>query len=407
MTDWADDSDSTAATPVAGAPVPSANRADPGWYPDPWAAGQHRYWNGTDWTTHAFPDGPGSPSRYSEVAPAAAPSEYDRPTVSVTTSPWARDEPTQVYPAPEWSPPATWSDWHPPGPSGGGEWLSEPRSNWPPTGTTLVALLLLVVLVVGGISYGATYLALRKDKSVAQATIPTIPVLPTTPGTGGTPGTSNSPSLNPTTPTTPSVPADPAAAALSQMVVNQSDVPSSVSVQPLPGGDQVSQQITLDLCNGTFASEALRSARLQVSVVDIQGDIPLSTEAVLYRNPAATAQAFTELQTTAANCPSTPVTSPVGEPTVITKFNATPDGAWPQVAGIDRLAYDFNTTDAMAQTHHTVAVYLRRGRLLMGVYFSQPDTAQVPVSGQTAIPAIVNVFAGRMAAQPAAIANGG
>jgi hypothetical protein len=76
------------------------------------------------------------------------------------------------------------------------------------------------------------------------------------------------------------------------------------------------------------------------------------------------------------------------------------------VAGVDRLAYDFNTIDAMGQSHHTVAVYLRRGRFLMGVYFSQPDTAQVPVSGQTTIPAIVNVFAGRMAAQPAAIANG-
>ena len=189
------------------------------------------------------------------------------------------------------------------------------------------------------------------------------------------------------------------------MVVNQNDVPSTVSVQPLNGGDQVNGQTTLDLCNGTFPSESLRSARLQVSVVDIQGDIPLGTEAVSYQNPAATAQAFAELKAVAANCPSTPVPSPVGEPTVTTKFAAAPDGAWPQVPGVDRLAYDFTTVDAMGQSHHTVAVYLRRGRFLMGVYFAQPDAAQVPVSGQTSIPSIVNVFAARMAAQPAAIAN--
>ena len=407
MTDWVDDSDNAdAVAPTPAAPVPPAvTQANPGWYPDPWTAGQHRYWNGTAWTTHAFPDGPGGPDRYAHAAVpnAGTTSEYDRPTVSTPVSPWAREEPTQAYPAAEWSPSNTWADWQPPPavPPGTEAWSPEKKSSWPPTGGVLVALLLLIVLVVGGVSMGATYLALRKpSKSVAQATIPTIPAQPSSPTTPGqTPTT-------PASPSTPSAPADATTAALAQMVVNQNDVPGTVSVQALVGGDQVSGQTTLDLCNGTFASESLRSARLQVAVVDAQGDTPISTEAVAYVNPAATLQAFTELKATAANCPSGPVVSPVGEPTVSTKFNAAPDGSWPQVTGVDRLAFDFSSTDSTGQAHHSVAVYLRRGRLLMGIYFSQPDGAQTAVSNQTTIPGIVNVFAERMAAQPAAIANG-
>jgi hypothetical protein len=163
---------------------------------------------------------------------------------------------------------------------------------------------------------------------------------------------------------------------------------------------------TLDLCNGTYPSEKLRTARLQVDGFDSQGTVPLSTEAVLYANPAATAQAFAELTDVAAKCPSGPVTSHVGDPTLSTHFNAAPDGAWPQVATVQRLAFDFITTDQAGQTQHSVATYLRRGRVLMGIYFAQPDAPQAAVSGQTTIPGIVNVFANRMAQLPASVVNG-
>jgi hypothetical protein len=133
----------------------------------------------------------------------------------------------------------------------------------------------------------------------------------------------------------------------------------------------------------------------------------LSTEAVLYSNPAATTQAFSELKSAAANCPSGPVVSPVGEPTMSTKFNPAPDGSWPSVPGVERLAYDFVTTDDTGQTQHTAAVYLRRGRVLMGIYFPRPDGAQPPVRGQTTMAGIVNVFATRMGQLPTAVVKGG
>jgi hypothetical protein len=250
----------------------------------------------------------------------------------------------------------------------------------------VVAILLLVPLIVGFSSFAGFYFATRgQSKPVAQ-TSPPPATTPTTPGSA--PGTTLAP-------------------ALSGLGLTQSDVASGVTVQQLQNGDQVSaQQATLDLCNGTFPSESLRTARLQVVAVDAQGNNVLSTETVSYSSAAATAQAFSELAATATKCPASPVTSPVGEPTVTTHFNAPPDGAWPQVATVQRLAFDFVSTDQTGQSQHSVAVYLRRGRVLMGIYFDQPDAAQSSVAGQTTIPGIVNIFAARMAQLPAAVVNG-
>jgi hypothetical protein len=205
--------------------------------------------------------------------------------------------------------------------------------------------------------------------------------------------------LTPSTPST-TTPTDPSSAALSRIGLTQQDVGSTVNVQTISQGRSLGQP-TLDVCNGTYPSESLRTSRLQVAASDGQANTLLSTEAVLYRNAAATQQAFSELAATASNCPSTPVPSPVGQPTVITKFNAAPDGSWPQVQGVQRQAYDFVTTDGSGQTTHSVAVYMRRGRILLGLYFAQPDAPQTSVAGQSTIATIQNAFATRIAQLPA------
>ena len=48
-------------------------------------------------------------------------------------------------------------------------------------------------------------------------------------------------------------------------------------------------------------------------------------------------------------------------------------------------------------------MYLRRGRVLMGIYFPRPDGTQSPVAGETTIAGIVNVFANRIAQLPESI----
>jgi hypothetical protein len=193
---------------------------------------------------------------------------------------------------------------------------------------------------------------------------------------------------------------------LGGLILQQRDVPGGLTVSLLDHGADLTVA-TLDLCNGRFASESRRTARRQVAVADDQDNLRLSTEAILYSDPSVGAQAMHELQSVAAHCPPTPVVSPVGEGTAATRFRPAPDGAWPRTPSVERLAYDMVTTDTTTKVPlHTVAVYLRRGRMLMGIYFAQPDGPQPSVDGHTGIAGIVAVFEARMAKVPARVAGG-
>jgi hypothetical protein len=258
----------------------------------------------------------------------------------------------------------------------------------PPPGARSRTGPVLALLLALGLVAGVLGAALLRHNSGPQRTLDTPPR--TSPTTGFI--------RPPTTPTT----VDPVEEALLSLLVGPADVAPTSTVGLLPGGDGLGQA-TLDLCNGAYPSESLRQARLQDVVVDEQSQVTLSTEAVLYRDAAGASQALAEVADVAANCPAEAVASPVGEPRVATHFNARPDGDWPQTDTVTRLAFDLTTTDETGQTEHSVAVYLQRGRVLLGVYFPQPDGPQAPVAGQTSIPGIVGVFAGRVAALPASI----
>jgi hypothetical protein len=399
-----------------------------GWYPDPWTAGQHRFWDGEGWTAHAFPDGAGAlgVNGGHPATPVATPASPTALPATITLPP----------PPPDWQAPASGTpsvDFGPDeGPAG-----APKRSLWPPRGRGLVALLVVVAFAAGLIGSLLIPSHRAPANTAAPAATPTSPgsttpstttpgpngaltpgasgsndlpspgsgELPTSPGSSVAPSPSSPSSPSPTTPS-PGAPTDPNQSALSGLVLQQADVPAAVTVATIPGGTQVSGQATLDLCNGTFASEALRAARLQVAATDANGNEVLSTEAVLYASPAAAAQAMSELKSVAAKCPSTPVASPVGEPTVTTSFNAAPDTAWPPVATVQRQAYDFVTTDQTGQSQHNIAVYLQRGRVLMGIYFAETVGAQATVDGQTTTAAIVHIFENRIAQLPTSTVNG-
>jgi hypothetical protein len=257
-------------------------------------------------------------------------------------------------------------------------------------GAIAVALLLLVSGVVGYAINSRSQS--RNDASAPGTTSPPISV-----PSGGT--------LTPsTTPSTAPASTDPDRAVLGQLVARQADVGPARTVLLITHGNLTSQP-TLDLCNGSFPSEQSRTARLQVAVVNGAGTTLLSTEAVLYRNPAASEQGFAELRKVRAACPNTAVVSPVHEVTAQTTFKAAPDGAWPRTPTVDRQAYDF-VTKAAGQSSASIAVYLRRGRVLVGLYFLQPNAAPGPVAGQTTIAGIVGVFENRLAQLPATVVNG-
>jgi len=259
----------------------------------------------------------------------------------------------------------------------------------PPRLARSVRLLLVALLAIGSAAVGALLVLSTGSSGGSSGTAAAPPSVPAPRLPGGAPAAS----------------ADPDNALLRGLVVQQSDVAATESVVLIPGGNLVAGQVTLDLCNGTFPSESTRTARLQIAEGDAQGNGVLSTEAVLYQSAAATTKAFDELKQAAAKCPSSPVQGANGEPTVKTTFKARPDGSWPQTPTVDRQAYDFVTTDGSGQTQHTIAVYLRRGRALLGVYFPAPDDPQPPVAGKTSIPDIVSLFASRLAALPPEAVN--
>lgn len=347
----------------------------PGWYLDPWDHAQHRYWDGAGWTAETFPNGPGP---------------------SIPGEPYWRAEPQPVSeglppPPPAWAPPPAFSrPAHP----------SSPLPATPRRDSRAFALVALAVgLAVGFVIAFAIGSATHRHGTSRSADAPltvvpgprsTFPLSPptTAPGNPGGPASS-----------------DPSASALPGLVLKQADVARDITVQPIPRGDQVAGETTLDLCAATFASETQRTARRQVAAVDAQGSTPISTEAVLYGTPNGSAQGFTELKTAAASCPSSPKAGPNGD-TVTTHLNPAPDASWPATATVERLAFDFTTTDQLGRTEHFVAVYLRRGRVLEGVYFSAPDAPQPPVAGKTTIPDIVGVFAARIAQLPAHVVTG-
>ena len=330
-----------------GSPAPA------GWYPDFWTPSRKRYWTGTAWTYATVPSAAVGDPAPEEASPLPAGHGLPAPVVR-----------------------------RPEAEAGTGP----PEKRKKP--------ILWAFAVVIGVLVGLTgiYFSNRSSDSEPSAASP-----------------APSSTLRPGSPTpTTTVPAlnagnDPSASALEALIVTPQDVPSTADVVIFPGGVGLGQP-TLDLCNGRYPSESRRTARIQDAVLDAQGVLVFSTEAVLYGDSGGTTQAFAELQSVVAACPPTPVQGPAGEPPVTTRFSATAiDAGWRQVAGVNRRAYDLTTDDGSGRPRRTVAVYLQRGRVLLGVYFSRPEGPQVPVEGQSTMESIVNEFAGRVAALPTSV----
>ncbi|MGH9223191.1 MAG: hypothetical protein ACRD2W_05275 [Acidimicrobiales bacterium] len=189
-------------------------------------------------------------------------------------------------------------------------------------------------------------------------------------------------------------------AALPTLSVKQEDVPHDFIVSLWPNGDRVEGEVTLNMCSATYPSEALRIARRQTAVFDTQERLVLSTEAVAYQTPAATAQVFQELRDAQTNCPKGFMQPPNGDPTRII-FGPTPDRDWPAVPNVERLVFDYIEMNEDGAIGRAALVFLRRGRILLGIYvYFQPDAPPPTVNGAETVDAVTNVFATRLSELP-------
>jgi hypothetical protein len=190
-------------------------------------------------------------------------------------------------------------------------------------------------------------------------------------------------------------------ATLQAISLRPSDGPPGSSVQLEFDGNQVAGQVTLDLCSQTFASERLRVARRQV-VLGGTGDGAMGTEAVVYTNADATATAFAELRHAAATCQDRYLVPPEGPPAWKTALGPRPDTTWQAVSGVQRLAFDETISIKGEPPVASVNVYLRRGRVLLALYFDGVKRLAVPIDGLRSVEGITQMFEERLAALPAA-----
>jgi hypothetical protein len=163
-------------------------------------------------------------------------------------------------------------------------------------------------------------------------------------------------------------------AQLQSASVSPSDLAPEFRVELYPGGTEVAGRVSLDLCGGDYASEHLRTGRLQVAVVPVsasEAGVELaSVEAIGYRDDTAARQAMSELRTAALNCPrSSFVPSGVqGIRPTNWQFNRAPDGTWQKQPGIQRLAFDVTLTDQHGRSAREHLIYLRHGPFIVGIY---------------------------------------
>lgn len=189
---------------------------------------------------------------------------------------------------------------------------------------------------------------------------------------------------------------------LAAVSLTEQDAAEGSALQPYEGGDEVFGQVSLDLCYGDYPSEELRSGRKQVAISDQEGVTWVSSEAILYPTPEDAEQAMGELEAARADCPDGPVDSVNGDRDPLAwEFTEDPDDAWPDEPGVTRAAYEFTVTDPAGDSWSSTATYMQRGRMILALYATPPDSPSTTLKNAPDQARFVEVMASRLAALPA------
>jgi hypothetical protein len=153
---------------------------------------------------------------------------------------------------------------------------------------------------------------------------------------------------------------------LSHVILSAAQVGQGYVRKLLPGGDSVIDETTLDLCNGTFPSEALRTDRLQTTYTRSGSSLYLSNEVVDYVSGGAD-QALQEVGATAAACEQKPSVQKQGS--VVLTISAKPLHTTGLTPGAIAVRLEIVSTDGKKKVRETgIAVYQVEGDTLSGVY---------------------------------------
>jgi len=170
---------------------------------------------------------------------------------------------------------------------------------------------------------------------------------------------------------------------LQSLLIQPNDIGKNVSIDFVDHGQEVAGQTSLDLCGGSFPSETRRQARYQVAAYSSTGTfIGISSEAVLYENPAEVTAALKELRVAQAACKAGKVANrnPEGKVTYYPK-NPSPLVGLAKKSTLmpssQRLVDETDIKLPDGSTHRIVAIYQVSGRFLTALYLSGTDDSDL------------------------------
>jgi hypothetical protein len=169
-----------------------------------------------------------------------------------------------------------------------------------------------------------------------------------------------------------------AALDLKTVILRPAQVGKGYQLVPRQDGYGPAAAPTLDLCGSpkTYASEKLRSDRLQVNYLKANTAMGLSNEVVTYKGAGAV-QAMREVQRHADNCPAKPIdTGSQGVGPIrftITRVHATK--LLPGYVAV-RVRARGTLSSGKKVDQVSYAIYQRIGNVLSGVYSFGPNTPQ-------------------------------
>lgn len=149
------------------------------------------------------------------------------------------------------------------------------------------------------------------------------------------------------------------------------DVGASLTVATIPDGDTLGTP-TLDFCDGSYPSEALRVERLQKAAYDTNGAFAgLSTEVVVYRDTQAAKQALAEAIAVRKACPTGKVFATKDGHTLSFTFHTAPGPASTPLVGADSRLIVHTTMVVDGVKRRAFLVYQFQGRVMAAMYVSE------------------------------------
>jgi hypothetical protein len=153
---------------------------------------------------------------------------------------------------------------------------------------------------------------------------------------------------------------------LSHVVLAPTQVGSGYKLTQFPFGNSFIGQATLDLCGATYASETLRTGRLQVRYQHPGKAVSVSNEVVTYAAGGAQ-QALDEVAGVARSCAQKPVVRSAGAVSESYRVSPLSDPKLPKGSVVVKLT--ISASDGKKHVTQTgVAVYQVKGNTLSGVY---------------------------------------